>query len=66
MSHRKAKREAQRTQNNREELVEQMARAVPEDGSFAQIAGEQLRRALWILGGAVLCVLLILLTRRLR
>jgi hypothetical protein len=32
MSHREAKRKTQRMQSNRDELVELMARAVPEDG----------------------------------
>lgn len=34
MNRREAKREAQRIQSNREELVERMARILPEDGSF--------------------------------
>jgi hypothetical protein len=34
MNRREAKREAQRTRSNREELVERMARILPEDGSF--------------------------------
>jgi hypothetical protein len=32
MNHREAKRKAQRMQSNRDELVERMARAVPDDG----------------------------------
>ncbi len=39
MNRREAKREAQRVQNNREELVERMARALPEDGFAEPLPG---------------------------
>jgi hypothetical protein len=45
MNHREAKREAQRVQSNREELVERMARALPEDGSFEAFDGFFLGRS---------------------
>jgi hypothetical protein len=45
MNHREAKREAQRMQSNREELVECMARALPEDGSLEAFPGFHLSRA---------------------
>ena len=39
MSHRGAKREAQRMQSNRDELLELMARALPEDGAHEALDG---------------------------
>jgi AraC-like DNA-binding protein len=39
MNHREAKREAQRVQSNRDELVERMARAIPEDGMVEVFPG---------------------------
>ena len=45
MNHRDAKREAQRTQSNREELVERMARILPEDGAFEVFDGFFLARS---------------------
>jgi AraC-like DNA-binding protein len=45
MNQREAKREAQRTQINREELVERMARALPEDGSLDAFPGFRLSRS---------------------
>jgi hypothetical protein len=45
MNHREAKREAQRMQSNREELVERMARVVPEDGSLEAFDGFFLARS---------------------
>ena len=45
MNHRDAKREAQRIQSNREELVERMARALPEDGSLDAFSGFRLSRS---------------------
>ena len=45
MNRRESKREAQRTQSNREELVEWMARSLPEDGSFEAFDGFFLARS---------------------
>jgi AraC-like DNA-binding protein len=45
MNRREAKREAQRIQSNREELVERMARTLPEDGSFEAFDGFFLGRS---------------------
>src|SRR5262245_55168067 len=45
MNHREAKREAQRMQINREELVERIARALPEDGSVDPFPGFRLARS---------------------
>ena len=45
MNHREAKREAQRMQSNREELVERMARVLPEDGSLEALPGFFLGRS---------------------
>jgi AraC-like DNA-binding protein len=45
MNHREAKREAQRIQSNREELVERMARALPEDGALDAFPGFRLSRS---------------------
>jgi AraC-like DNA-binding protein len=45
MSHREAKRKAQRMQSNREELVERMARAIPGDGSLEAFSGFFLARS---------------------
>ena len=44
MNHRGAKREAQRVQSNREELLERMARVLPEDGAFEALDGLSLAR----------------------
>jgi AraC-like DNA-binding protein len=44
MSRREAKREAQRVQSNREELLERMARALPEDRAFEALDGLLLAR----------------------
>jgi AraC-like DNA-binding protein len=45
MDQREAKREAQRMQSNREELVERIARALPEDGSLDAFPGFRLSRS---------------------
>jgi hypothetical protein len=45
MNHQEAKREAQRIQSNREELVERMARILPEDGAFEAFDGLFLGRS---------------------
>jgi AraC-like DNA-binding protein len=45
MNQREAKREAQRMQSNREELVERIARALPEDGSSDIFPGFRLARS---------------------
>jgi AraC-like DNA-binding protein len=45
MNHREAKREAQRMQSHREELVERMARVLPEDGSLEAFPGFRLSRS---------------------
>ena len=45
MNHREAKREAQRIQSDREELVERMATALPEDGSLEAFPGFFLARS---------------------
>jgi AraC-like DNA-binding protein len=45
MNRREAKREAQRTQSNREELVERMARILPADGSIEAFDGFFLARS---------------------
>jgi AraC-like DNA-binding protein len=45
MNRREAKREAQRLQSNREELLERMARILPEDGSFEAFHGLFLGRS---------------------
>jgi AraC-like DNA-binding protein len=45
MNQREAKREAQRMQSNREELVERMARAIPEDGILEVFPGLFLGRS---------------------
>jgi AraC-like DNA-binding protein len=45
MSHREAKRDAQRMQSNREELVERMAQAIPEDGTVEVFPGFFLGRS---------------------
>ena len=45
MNRREAKREAQRIQSNREELVERMARALPEDGFLEAFPGLFLGRS---------------------
>jgi AraC-like DNA-binding protein len=45
MNHREGKREAQRIQSNREELVERMARILPEDGAFEAFDGFFLARS---------------------
>jgi AraC-like DNA-binding protein len=45
MNQREAKREAQRTQSNREELVERIARALPDDGSLDPFPGFRLARS---------------------
>ncbi|MGA9996579.1 MAG: AraC family transcriptional regulator [Pyrinomonadaceae bacterium] len=44
MSHRKARREAQRMQSNRDELLERMAQALPEDGAREALDGLFLAR----------------------
>jgi AraC-like DNA-binding protein len=44
MNRRESKREAQRAQSNREELLERMARALPEDGAFEALDGLFLAR----------------------
>lgn len=45
MNHREAKREAQRVQSNRDELVERVARAIPEDGILEVFPGLLLGRS---------------------
>ena len=45
MNQREAKREAQRTQSNKEELVERIARALPEDGTLDPFPGFRLARS---------------------
>ena len=45
MNHREAKREAQRVQINREELAEQIAQALPEDGTLDVSSGFRLARS---------------------
>ncbi|MBX3278433.1 MAG: AraC family transcriptional regulator [Acidobacteria bacterium] len=45
MNHREAKREVQRLQINREELIERIARALPEDGSSDPFPGFRLARS---------------------
>jgi AraC-like DNA-binding protein len=45
MNQREAKREAQRIQSNREELIERMARILPEDGAFEVFDGFFLARS---------------------
>jgi hypothetical protein len=45
MNHREAKRDAQRTQSNREELVERLARILPEDGVLEAFDGFFLARS---------------------
>jgi AraC-like DNA-binding protein len=45
MNQRETKREAQRIQSNREELVERIARALPEDGSLDVFPGFRLARS---------------------
>src|SRR2546423_538697 len=45
MNHREAKREKQRLQSDREELVERMARILPEDGAFEAFDGFFLGRS---------------------
>jgi AraC-like DNA-binding protein len=45
MNHREAERESQRIQSDREELVERMARALPEDGSLDAFDGFRLIRS---------------------
>ena len=45
MNQREAKREAQRMQSNREELVERMAQALPEDGTLDAFPGFRLARS---------------------
>jgi hypothetical protein len=45
MNHREEKRKKQRMQSNREELVERMARAIPEDGSLEAFHGFFLSRS---------------------
>jgi AraC-like DNA-binding protein len=45
MNQREAKREAQRTQSNKEEIVERIARALPEDGSLDVFPGFRLARS---------------------
>ncbi|HEU4390611.1 MAG TPA: AraC family transcriptional regulator, partial [Blastocatellia bacterium] len=45
MNQREAKREARRTQSNREELVERMGRALPEDGALDVLPGLRLARS---------------------
>jgi AraC-like DNA-binding protein len=45
MNQREAKREAQRAQGNREELVERIARALPEDGAVDAFPGFRLARS---------------------
>jgi len=45
MSHQEAKREAQRVQSNRDELVERVARAIPEDGILEVFPGLLLGRS---------------------
>src|SRR3954471_7508313 len=44
MNHREAKREEQRVQSNREELLERIARALPEDGAREALDGLFLAR----------------------
>lgn len=44
MNHREAKREEQRVQSNREELLERIAQALPEDGAFEALDGLFLAR----------------------
>jgi hypothetical protein len=45
MNPREAKREKQRIQSNREELIERIARALPEDGSLDAFPGFRLARS---------------------
>src|ERR1051326_2606497 len=45
MSQREAKREAQRLQSSRAELLERMARALPRDGTFEKFGGLYLARS---------------------
>jgi hypothetical protein len=45
MNRQRVAREGQRVQANRDELVEQIARAVPDDGTTEPLDGVQLRRA---------------------
>ena len=45
MNHRQTKREAQRMHSNREELVERMGQALPEDGSLEPVPGLFLSRS---------------------
>src|SRR5256714_3100324 len=45
MNRRESRREAQRIQSNREELIERMARILPEDGSFEAFDGFFLGRS---------------------
>lgn len=45
MNHREAKRESQRTQSNREELVERIAQALPDDGTLDVFPGFRLARS---------------------
>jgi AraC-like DNA-binding protein len=45
MNHQQAEREAQRVQANREELVERIARAIPEDGPAQPLEGLHLYRS---------------------
>jgi hypothetical protein len=45
MNNREVKREKQRTQSNREELVERIARALPEDGALEAFPGFFLARS---------------------
>ena len=45
MDHQAAKREKQRTQSNKEELVERIAKALPEDGILDAFPGFRLARS---------------------
>jgi hypothetical protein len=45
MNRRESKREAQRIQSNREELLKRMARILPEDGAFEAFDGFFLARS---------------------
>src|SRR5581483_1826034 len=45
MNQKEAKREEQRTQSNREELVERIAQALPEDGTLDAFPGFRLARS---------------------
>src|SRR5438128_10535668 len=45
MNHREAKREKQRMQSKRDELIERMARAIPEDGTLEVFPGVFLGRS---------------------